>query len=60
MGPRDLGHERRGPRIAVEQAALRGGPHQRLEFVLAMNVDEEAAHLAQQLQRHDLPVQIGA
>src|ERR1700722_3493040 len=42
--------------IAVEQVPLRGAAHERLEFVLPVDVDENVARLTQQLQGHGLPV----
>ena len=37
---------------AVDQLALRGGAHQRLEFVLAVDLEQQLGGAAQHLQRH--------
>ena len=55
-----LADERGELAVAVEQLALRGTSGQGLKFVLAVDVDEDVAGLAQQLHRYRLPVQIGA
>ncbi len=47
MRDADLAAEGVEPAVAVEQLALRGGARERLEFVLAVDVDEDAAGLAQ-------------
>src|ERR1700751_4825234 len=48
MRDADLAHRAGQGAVAIEQLALRGAARQRLEFVLAMDVDEDAARLAQQ------------
>ena len=45
--------------MPVEQRALRGRPHERLVRVLAMDVDEELAHLAQLRKRRPAAVHEG-
>ena len=52
MGDPHLADERIVPAEVIEQLALRGAARQRLEFVLAVDVDEDVAQLAQQLHRH--------
>ncbi len=42
--------------VAVEQLALGGATHQRLEFVLAVNVDQDVAGFAELLDGHRLTV----
>jgi hypothetical protein len=49
--------ERLQPPVRVQQFALRGGPDQRLEFVLAMDVDQFAHDLAEHLHRYLLTVE---
>ena len=44
----------------VEQFALRAGAGQRLEFMLPVDVDDEPADVAQQLQRHGDAIEITA
>jgi hypothetical protein len=44
----------------VEQLALRAGARQRLEFVLAVDVDDQRADVAQQRERHGHAVEIAA
>ena len=44
----------------VEQLALRGGARQRLEFVLPVDIDDERADIAQQLQRHRNAIEVAA
>jgi hypothetical protein len=51
--------ERLQPAIAVEQLALFGGADQRLEFVLPVDVEQQADDLAQQLHRDLLAIQPG-
>ena len=46
--------------VGVEQLPLRGGAQQRLELVLAVDLGEEAADLAQHLHRHLLAVEVRA
>ena len=60
LQPRDLAGEPFEAARGVEQLALRGRAHERLEFVLAVDVDQQYADLAQQLQRHGLAVQVRA
>ena len=60
MRDADLGGELGERAVLIEQHALRGAARQGLELVLAMDIDEELAGLAQRLQRHRLPVEIGA
>src|SRR6185437_752414 len=60
IGDSDLVDQRTQPAIDVEQLTLRGGTGERLEFVLAVDVDEDAAGLAQQLHRNGLAVELGA
>ena len=45
---------------AVEQFTLRGRAHQRLEFMLAMDVEQQLAHGAQHRQRNALAIEPGA
>src|SRR5437763_6060411 len=60
MRDADLGGELGERAVLVEQHALRGAARQGLELMLAMDIDEQLAGLAQHLQRHRLPVEIGA
>src|SRR5204863_113436 len=60
MRDADLGGRLGERAVLVEQHALRGAARQGLELMLAMDIDEELAGLAQHLQRHRLPVEIGA
>ena len=46
--------------VTVEQLALRRAAHERLEFVLTVDIDEDVAGLTQQLQGHGLPVEVCA
>ncbi len=55
-----LAHHRIVTPEVIDELALRGAARQRLEFVLAMDIDEDRPELAQQLHRHDLPVEVGA
>src|SRR5262249_488399 len=51
----------RGERaVAIEQLALRRAAREGLEFVLAVDIDEDAAGFAQHLHGHRLTIQIGA
>src|SRR5580704_10212219 len=56
----DLRGERFEAPEAIEELALRACAHERLKFVLAVNVDEDVADLAQQLDRRGLAIHIGA
>ncbi len=56
----DLAREALQSPIGIEQLALFGGPHQRLEFVLPVDVEHRADDLAQQLHRNLLAVEPGA
>jgi hypothetical protein len=60
VGDRDLLGERLGAGVRVEQLTLRGRPHQRLEFVLTVDVDQRLPRISQQLHSHGLPVEIRA
>ena len=44
----------------IQQLALRAAARQRLEFVLAVNVDDQGADVAQQVERHGHAVEIAA
>ena len=46
--------------MLVEQLALRAALHQVLEFLLAVDLDQEFGQLAQGLHRHQLAVHVGA
>jgi hypothetical protein len=42
--------------VRIDQLALRRAPHQRLKFVLTVDVHQQLAELAQSLQRHHLAI----
>ena len=44
----------------IEQLALRAGARQRLEFVLAVDIDDQCADVAQQRERHRHAIEIAA
>ncbi len=56
----DLAGERLELAVLVEQFALRRRAHQRLEFMLAVHVQQAADDLAQLLHRHGLAIEVGA
>ena len=60
IGDSYLSRERLESTVTVEQLALRRAAHERLEFVLTVDIDEDVAGLTQQLQGHGLPVEVCA
>ncbi len=60
MRDADLAGERRESGVAVQELALRGTAGEGLKFVLAVDIDEDVARLAQQLHRDRLAVEVSA
>jgi hypothetical protein len=60
VGAPDLGGQGLEPTKTVDQLPLRCGADQGLEFMLAMDVDQQLTGIAQHLHRHCLPVEPGA
>ena len=56
----DLAEHPQVRQVLVQHLALRAAIHQALEFLLAMDFDEELRQFAQCLERHHLAVHIGA
>ena len=60
MQSRDFCSLRFGACVPIEQIALCSGAHQRLKLVLAVDLGEPLADLAQHLHRYGLAVEVGA